>query len=78
MYERGLGTSPNHAAAAYWFLKVVEEEGLELFRENAQNRLADTIAEIQRTLRDSGLYTGAIDGIAGSGTIAALRAYAGE
>lgn len=43
--------------------------------QSIKNLPAQEIQEVQQALRDRGMYKGAVDGIAGAGTIAALEAF---
>ncbi len=75
MYEHGHGVSSNPYEAAEWYLRALAA-GSAWLLDNLADRQGNVVRALQYQLRDLGLYTGRVDGIAGPATRAALRAYA--
>ena len=79
LHERGTdgGAQPQLAAELFW---TALQQGDATARDQLTTALASRSAEvvriIQGKLREQGLYQGAVDGVPGPGTAAAIRAYA--
>lgn len=74
-YDQGRGVQRDPGQAADHFLSAARVNPSWL-RNNAADISRETLREIQRRLRDTGHYRGALDGSFGAGSLAALDAYA--
>ena len=80
LYERGTGDDagarPDAAAELYWSaLGQGDAAAADLLTTDLAERSAEVVRIIQGKLREQGLYRGAVDGVPGPGTEAAIRAY---
>ncbi len=81
MYDRGHGVARDHAEAARWMARALEQGHDFSVKQMASNSRAwnrQFRRELQKILRDEGYYKGSIDGAFGSGTLQAIRRYAGK
>ena len=78
MYNGGRGVATSDRMAAHWYMRYVRASGDTYYvRENARNRWRrETRRELQRIMQEAGVYSGALDGLFGPMSIAALEAYA--
>ncbi|MCB1357016.1 MAG: SEL1-like repeat protein [Maritimibacter sp.] len=79
VYERGTGVAarPDQAAELLWTaLGQGDAAATALLTTDLAERSAEVVRIIQGKLREQGLYRGAVDGVPGPGTEAAIRAYA--
>lgn len=76
IYNHGIGVPAQPKAAADWYMLGLAagcEDGALV--DPARWLTPDVVREMQRQLQADGHYLGAIDGVAGSGTISAMRSY---
>lgn len=79
LHERGTDgvPRPDMAADLYWAaLEQGDPTATDRLTTQLNNRDQEVVRIIQAKLRDAGLYRGRVDGVAGPGTVAAIRAYA--
>lgn len=77
MYEGGLGAEKDpKKAAAYWFRTMELRANVARQRSDTWDR--DTARELQRLLREAGVYRGGLDGAIGPGSIDAMKALIGR
>ena len=79
LIEQGRGTEqlPDRAADLYWTaLEDGDPTATDRLTTQLGNRDREVVRIIQQKLRDQGVYRGAVDGIAGPSTVAAIRRYA--
>ena len=78
MYYGGHGVATSDRMAAHWYMRYVRASGDTYYvRENARIEWRrETRRELQRVMRKAGVYSGALDGLFGPMSIAALKAYA--
>lgn len=79
LYEKGAGGEPDieKAADLYWTaLEKGDPTAADRLTTQLQNRNREVVRIFQQKLRDLGTYRGAVDGIAGPSTVAAIRRYA--
>ena len=79
VYERGSGETarPDRAAELLWAgLGQGDATATARLTTDLAERSAEVVRIIQGKLREQGLYRGAVDGVPGPGTEAAIRAYA--
>lgn len=75
MYESARGVTQSFSSAANQYLSAIKG-GNDWSLTNASSLKSGTVREIQHILKSEGLYDGAVDGVAGPGTVAAMRGYA--
>jgi TPR repeat protein len=78
IHERGAGgrARPDLAAELYWSaLQQGDATARDYLTTELASRSAEVVRIIQGKLREQGLYRGAVDGVPGPGTEAAIRAY---
>lgn len=78
LHERGAdgGARPDLAAELYWSaLQQGDAMARQYLTTELASRSAEVVRIIQGKLREQGLYRGAVDGVPGPGTEAAIRAY---
>lgn len=79
LHEKGAGGEPDieKAADLYWSaLEKGDPTAADRLTTQIQNRDREVVRIIQQKLRELGTYRGAVDGIAGPSTVAAIRRYA--
>ncbi|MBY6160852.1 bifunctional trypsin-like peptidase domain-containing/SEL1-like repeat protein [Mameliella alba] len=77
LYETGTGTEKDpRQAAAYWFRTMELRANVARQRPDPWDR--DTARELQRLLRDAGVYRGGLDGAIGPGSIDAMKSLIGR
>ena len=79
LHERPLGgqARPDLAAELYWTaLQQGDATARDRLTTDLASRSAEVVRIIQGKLREQGLYMGAVDGVPGPGTEAAIRAFA--
>ncbi len=79
LHEKGTGpdASIETAAELYWdALRNGDPTAAERLTTQIRDRDRGVVRIIQQKLRDEGAYRGAIDGVPGQGTVAAIRRYA--
>ncbi|MDF0603266.1 SEL1-like repeat protein [Psychromarinibacter sp. C21-152] len=79
LHERGTdGTPrPDMAADLYWAaLEQGDPTATDRLTTQLNNRDREVVRIIQAKLREAGLYRGRVDGVAGPGTVSAIREYA--
>lgn len=81
LHEKGAGpdASIEKAADLYWdALQKGDPTAAERLTTQIRDRDREVVRIIQQKLQDEGAYRGSVDGIAGQGTVAAIRRYAEE
>jgi TPR repeat protein len=81
LYDKGLGTGPDVREAvrlAVQSMEAGERAFIDDMKSGATNYTREFRREIQRTLKNRGLYTGPIDGIFGSTTASAIDRLTGS
>ena len=69
--------SAEQAADLYWdALQQGDPTATDRLTTQLNNRDREVVRIIQSKLRDAGLYRGPVDGVAGPGTVSAIREYA--
>ncbi|MCC5810459.1 MAG: SEL1-like repeat protein, partial [Ectothiorhodospiraceae bacterium] len=78
LHYNGQGVRRDDREAARWFMQSLHGAPgrVEWVREHAPTWRRDTLREVQRILQEAGVYDGALDGVFGPRTRAALEAYA--
>ncbi|MAQ83226.1 MAG: hypothetical protein CMH12_08340 [Maritimibacter sp.] len=79
LHERGVNgiASAEQAADLYWdALQQGDPTATDRLTTQLNNRDREVVRIIQSKLRDAGLYRGPVDGVAGPGTVSAIREYA--
>jgi TPR repeat protein/peptidoglycan hydrolase-like protein with peptidoglycan-binding domain len=74
-YDQGLGVAVDGKAAARWMFKLLSAGDAEAHNEMMSNGAAWSVEfrrELQKHLKDAGLYAGAIDGLFGPGVRSAI------
>jgi len=78
LHEKGTNGEPlpDKAADLYWqALGLGDPTATDRLTTQIYSRDREVVRLIQQKLRDNGVYRGAVDGIAGPGTVAAIRTY---
>ncbi|MGE3626463.1 MAG: peptidoglycan-binding protein, partial [Hyphomicrobiales bacterium] len=81
MYEEGQGVAKDPQTAATYMLRALkagEEDSYKEMRTNANAWSVNFRRELQRLMQQEGVYSGAIDGQFGPGTIQAVEALPGR
>jgi TPR repeat protein len=81
LLDRGMGGPADPEGAAHWYLRAAREGDAQvqhfLLSKYVRDLRNETRMAMQRRVRDAAHYSGAIDGIFGDKTLAALRAFVG-
>ncbi|MGA0539218.1 hypothetical protein [Neotabrizicola sp. VNH66] len=78
MYEQGRAVAPDYERAAMLLWSALQERdsvAITRLTDQMSERPAEVVVVVQQNLRDLGIFTGRADGIAGPGTVRAVRAY---